>query len=187
MSKVARLENEVVALRHELAALRYDRDELYRKHSKHFKRCAGGDCCKFFRLDNDKASEKDLYIAYLEDQIKQTRLKYKQQMGDVKNSASALESKLQKVRQEICCITARARQVDKLKKDVEVLKAKLQRRNMTIAQHNEQYGELMELISNLDHQSTLGNNTSNPSNSCSQMRAKPLLSDGCGKDRKDSR
>ncbi|KAH8302980.1 hypothetical protein KR044_012810, partial [Drosophila immigrans] len=156
MSKVARLQQEVNGLRHEMAILRFDRDELYRKHGKHFKRCAGGDCCKTVRLDDDdamaksKVSDKDLYIAFLEDQIKQTRLKYKRQMGDVKSSATVLESKLQKVRQEIFCITARARQVDMLKKDVEVLKAKLQRRNTTIAQHKKQYAGLMGLISSLD-------------------------------------
>ncbi|KAH8408568.1 hypothetical protein KR215_007819, partial [Drosophila sulfurigaster] len=151
MNKVARLELEVNTLRQELAKIRFDRDEICRKHRNHLKLCAGGDCCKRFRLDgDDKAAEKDLYIAYLEEQIKQTRLKYKQQMGDVKSSASILESKLQKVRQEMSCITVRARQMDKLKKDVEVLKAKLERRNTTIAQHNEQYAGLLGLISNLD-------------------------------------
>ncbi|XP_062133921.1 uncharacterized protein LOC133844103 [Drosophila sulfurigaster albostrigata] len=159
MNKVARLELEVNTLRQELAKIRFDRDEICRKHRNHLKLCAGGDCCKRYRLDgDDKAAEKDLYIAYLEEQIKQTRLKYKQQMGDVKSSASILESKLQKVRQEMSCITVRARQVDKLKKDVEVLKAKLERRNTTIAQHNEQYAGLLGLISNLDLQSMDGGN-----------------------------
>ncbi|XP_034110208.2 uncharacterized protein LOC117571872 [Drosophila albomicans] len=159
MNKVARLELEVNTLRQELAKIRFDRDEICRKHRNHLKRCAGGDCCKRYRLEgDDKAAEKDLYIAYLEEQIKQTRLKYKQQMGDVKSSASILESKLQKVREEMSCITVRARQVDKLKKDVEVLKAKLERRNTTIAQHNEQYAGLLGLISNLDLQSMEGGN-----------------------------
>ncbi|KAM8710093.1 hypothetical protein ACLKA7_016827 [Drosophila subpalustris] len=156
MTKVARLEHEIQLLRHELAILRFDRDELYRKHGTHLKRCAGGDCCKQFRLESDigdRSQNQDLYIAYLEDQIKQTRLKYQKQMGDVKSSASQLENKLQKVRQEMNCITARVQQVDELQKNVQLLKYKLQRRDAIIARYNGQYNDFAGRIKGLDHQS----------------------------------
>ncbi|EDV96326.1 uncharacterized protein LOC6558492 [Drosophila grimshawi] len=147
MSKCSRLEREIILLRQELAITRLDRDELYRKL---------GD--KKSHLDLGKRvksnpTNQDLYIAYLEEQIQTTRLKYKKQMGDVKSSAGLLETKLQNVRQEMNCITAKAHQVDELEKTVTILKAKLQRRDAIIARYNEQHAAFLGLINNLGQNS----------------------------------
>lgn len=180
MTKVARLEQEVQILRHELEILRFDRDELYRKHGTHLKRCSGGESCKKFSLEavlGEKSQKQDLYIAFLEDQIKQTRHKYQKQMRDVKSSAKILEKKLQNVRQEMNCITVQIRQVDKLKKNVQVLKTKLQRRDTIIARYNEQNTDFVRLGKSSDQQSTQEDIV------LDQIEA----DDGCGKDRKDSK
>ncbi|KAH8406893.1 hypothetical protein KR222_010381, partial [Zaprionus bogoriensis] len=145
-TRVARLEQEINLLRQELALVKLDRQELYRKHGGHLKRCEGGDCCRANSCSGAAARNQELYISFLEEQIKQTRQKYQRQIGDVKQSASALEEKLRCVHQEMACITAKAQQVSKLQKCIEALKSKLERRDITIARFNQQYTTFMHVM-----------------------------------------
>ncbi|EDW69296.1 uncharacterized protein [Drosophila virilis] len=160
MSKAARMEQEIQLLRQELALMRSDRDELYQKHAKHFQLCdGGGECGEETKIDIKKLDKKgqtnqELYIAYLEEQIQRTRLKYKKQMGEVKSSATQLETQLQSVRQDMNCISAKAQLVDRLQKNIKELKSRLKRRDMIIARYNEQHAEFLGLIENLDQKST---------------------------------
>ncbi|XP_064547451.1 uncharacterized protein LOC135434713 [Drosophila montana] len=159
MSKASRLEQEILLLRQELALMRSDRDELYRMHANHFELCdGGGECCQRSQIDVKKLAKtgqtnQELYIAYLEEQIQRTRLKYKKQMGEVKSSATQLETQLQSVRQDMTCISAKAQQVDRLQSNVKELMSKLKRRDMIIARYNEQHAEFLGLIENLDQKS----------------------------------
>ncbi|XP_017841221.1 uncharacterized protein LOC108598961 [Drosophila busckii] len=149
--KATRLEQEILVLRRELAK-RGDREDT-RKSPK-----GAGDVPKLGAVEAKKTvrsqQDQELYIAYLEDQIHRTRIKYQKKMNHVKSNANLLEIELQKVRQEMKCITVRAQNVDKLQRHVDDLKAKLKRRDMVIARYDAQHAEIMDMVRRLEEQSS---------------------------------
>ncbi|XP_017862251.1 PREDICTED: uncharacterized protein LOC108613361 [Drosophila arizonae] len=188
MTKSSRLQQEIQLLRNELAMVRGERDELWRKHDSHFQLCSG--CADSSvkngnnpssRSDRPITPNQDLYIAYLEEQIQRTRFKYKKQMGEVKCSASLLETKLQNVRMEMNYISAKAQKVDKLQKSINELKSKLSRRDMIISRYNEQHAAFLELINNLDKEP---NALRDAPQQLQKIVSKSV--DGCEEKRKDS-
>ncbi|XP_030386074.1 uncharacterized protein LOC115632922 [Scaptodrosophila lebanonensis] len=157
-SKQARLEQEVELLRHELATLRFDSDELQEKHSAHLRHCGGGEDCR--QLQNTALTQakriknQDIYIAFLEEQIRQTRTKYEQKIGSVKVSANLLDVELKKVRKQLHDISSKAQQVDKLEQKLHGLQQKLKRRDTIIEHYNSQHTDIMAIIHEL--QSRIG-------------------------------
>lgn len=144
-TRTARLEHEVKRLRAELANANYDRNKLYARHEvDHLKHYDGGDSYKWLPSRNCRTQE--IYIHHLEEQIRETRLKYQQQIGEVKIKASELEQKLQKVYKDMTCITEKAKQVDKMQQNIDTLKSKLERRDLTIARFNEQYTKFLTMV-----------------------------------------
>lgn len=141
-ARTARLEQEIKRLRTELAIANYDR--VKRQGGSHLKTCDGGD--SYIGLPSRNSKTQQMYINHLEEQIRETRLKYQQQIGEVKIKASELEEKLQKVYQDMSCITEKAKLVDRMQKNIDMLKSKLERRDLTIARFNEQYSKFLTMV-----------------------------------------
>lgn len=152
-TRTARLEQEIKRLRTELAIANYDR--VKRQGGSHLKICDAGD--SYMRLPSRNSKTQQMYIHHLEEQIRETRMKYQQQIGEVKIKASELEEKLQKVYQDMSCITEKAKLVDRMQNNIEMLKSKLERRDLTIARFSEQYSKFLTMVQKFQTKSYDGN------------------------------
>lgn len=143
--RVMRLEQEVKKLHTQLAILKHNASHLtvYDEGDSSYKRQPLG-------------KNQEQYINHLEEQIKRTRLKYQEQIGEVKIKASELEQKLHKVHEDMSCITAKAKQVDAMQSNIDILKSKLVRRDRTIARYNEQYSKFLDMVKNFQTQRANG-------------------------------
>lgn len=143
--RVMRLEQEVKKLHTQLAILKHNASHLtvYDEGDSNYKRQPVG-------------KNQEQYINHLEEQIKRTRLKYQEQIGEVKIKASELEQKLHKVHEDMSCITAKAKQIDAMQSNIDILKSKLVRRDRTIARYNEQYSKFLDMVKNFQTQRANG-------------------------------
>ncbi|XP_017112044.1 protein Hook homolog 1 [Drosophila elegans] len=143
----ARLEQEIQVLQNELAAMRCDRDE---------RECGGAEQCSLLNERLEKLDghvvKQERYIAFLEEQINNTRTKYQERMSDVRQNADLVEKELKRVRQEVKSIAEQAGEVDRLKKQLGFLNAKLDRRNSIISKYEAQHKEMMAIVGDLRRQ-----------------------------------
>ncbi|KAH8368672.1 hypothetical protein KR084_004308 [Drosophila pseudotakahashii] len=175
----ARLEHEVVLLRHEVASLRSKQsqsrkarqnqaavqarleqeiqvlqNELAAVRCDRDKReCGGAEQCSALNQQVEKLDEhvvkQEKYIAFLEEQINHTRTKYHSRMIDVRQNAELVEKELKRVRHEMKTIAEQAGQLDCLKKQVGFLGAKVERRNSIISKYEAQQEEMMSVMAGL--------------------------------------
>ncbi|XP_039487421.2 uncharacterized protein LOC120449151 [Drosophila santomea] len=178
----ARLENEVVLLRREVASLRskHIKHRKYRQDqavlqarleqeiqflqnelaaaqvNRNERECGGAEQCSRLSQQVEKLDEhvvkQEKYIAFLEDQINHTRNKYQQRMTDVRQNAELVEKELKRVRREIKAITEQAGKVDSLQQQVGFLIAKLDRRNAIISKYEAQQDEVISIMASLQKQ-----------------------------------
>ncbi|EDV51961.1 uncharacterized protein LOC6546323 [Drosophila erecta] len=178
----ARLENEVVLLRREVASLRsrHIQHRKYRQEQavlqarleqeiqllqrelaaaqlhRNERECGGAEQCSRLNHQVEKLDEhvvkQEKYIAFLEEQINHTRNKYQQRMTDVRQNAELVEKELKRVRREIKAITEQAGAVDSLQQQVGFLSAKLDRRNAIISKYEAQQDEIITIMASLQKQ-----------------------------------
>ncbi|XP_016955195.1 trichohyalin [Drosophila biarmipes] len=137
----ARLEQQIQELQNELNADRVERER------------GGADkCCELSeRLEkmDEHVVKQEQYIAFLEEQINETRAKYQKRMLDVRQNAELVERELKRVRREMKTIAEQAGELDRLKKEAGFLGDKLERRNTIIAKYEAQQEEMMGVMAGL--------------------------------------
>ncbi|EDW79942.1 uncharacterized protein Dwil_GK18048 [Drosophila willistoni] len=165
--KTSRLEHGMVLLRQEMASIACDRDELHLEQKTRMKNGEALHPEDSVRKLTKRLQDRDMYIAFLEEQIKLTRSKYELKVSDVKIGADLLEQELKKLRHELQEITSKAKDHDQLQQQMDILYSKLSRRNAIIAQYEAQHTEIMSIISQLHqckmnrlhHQKDIGTQT----------------------------
>ncbi|XP_068141905.1 uncharacterized protein [Drosophila tropicalis] len=147
--KTSRLAHEMVVLRQEMATTTCVRDELHLEQKMQMKSGEALHSEDSVRKLIKRLQDRDMYIAFLEEQIKLTRSKYELKVNDVKICADLLEQELKKLRHELQEITSKVKDIDQLQQQVDILHSKLSRRNAIIAQYEAQHTEIMSIINQL--------------------------------------
>ncbi|XP_022215545.1 uncharacterized protein LOC111069689 [Drosophila obscura] len=148
-----RLEQQVALLRRELATSRVDQNDLCRKYATTVRQQAGSVNVEESLMLKEQIKmleklnhEQRQYISYLEEHIKMMPAEYESRMIALKKSAKLAEMELNKVYQGIHSIKDQVKEVDKLRNCLNVLKARLKRRDFIIAQYEAKNSNRINIV-----------------------------------------